>query len=156
MLFGALFRGAAAGAAGTTALNAATYVDMAVRARPASRTPQQSVDVLAEKAGHPVPGAGEEKENRLTGLGSLSGIATGIGVGAAAGLLSPLLTRLPLGMSSLLIGGGAMALTDLSMAKLEISDPKTWSTTDWLADAVPHLAYGVVTAATLRGLARHK
>jgi hypothetical protein len=35
-MFKGLARGAAAGAAGTTALNAVTYLDMAVRARPAS------------------------------------------------------------------------------------------------------------------------
>ena len=42
-----LLVGAVAGAAGTTALNAATFVDMAARARPASDLPQQAVDVLA-------------------------------------------------------------------------------------------------------------
>ena len=35
--------GAAAGAAGTTALNFLTYVDMAVRGRPASSTPEKTV-----------------------------------------------------------------------------------------------------------------
>ena len=34
-----LLAGIAAGAAGTTALNATTYLDMALRGRPASRTP---------------------------------------------------------------------------------------------------------------------
>jgi len=31
---------------------------------------------------------------------------------------------------------------------LRISDPRTWSRTDWISDAVPHLAYGAVTAVT--------
>ncbi len=38
--------GAAAGAAGATALNALTYVDMAVRGRPASSTPETTVERL--------------------------------------------------------------------------------------------------------------
>jgi hypothetical protein len=42
-----LVPGAAAGAAGTTALNAATYRDMVVRARPPSTTPERTVDRLA-------------------------------------------------------------------------------------------------------------
>lgn len=148
----ALLRGAVAGAAGTTALNAASYLDMAARARPSSSTPQQTVETLAERAGHPVPGDGEEKHNRLTGLGSLGGIATGVSIGSAAGLLGPLIRRLPLGLSSILLGGAAMALTDSSMVRLGITDPSSWSAEDWAADAVPHFAYGFVTAAALRAM----
>ena len=39
-----ILRGAAAGAAGTTALNVVTYLDMAIRGRPASDTPERSVE----------------------------------------------------------------------------------------------------------------
>ncbi len=42
--------GAAAGAAGTTALNVVTYLDMAVRGRPASSTPEMTVEKLSEKS----------------------------------------------------------------------------------------------------------
>lgn len=152
MLLTAIGKGALAGAAGTTALNAATYVDMTWRARPASELPQQAVDKLADQAGHPVPGSGEEKENRLTGLGSLSGIATGVGIGMATALLGPFVRKLPVGLSSLLIGAGAMAATDTSLVRLGLTDPSAWSTTDWLSDALPHLAYGIVTALSLRAL----
>jgi hypothetical protein len=44
-----MLRGAAAGAAGTTVLNAVTYVDMALRARPASSTPERTVDTIANR-----------------------------------------------------------------------------------------------------------
>ncbi len=152
MLISAIGKGALAGAAGTTALNALTYLDMSVRARPASELPQQAVDKLAAAADHPVPGSGTEKENRLSGLGSLSGIATGVGIGAMAGLLGPVLRHIPLALSSLLIGAGAMAATDASIARLGLSDPKTWSPTDWASDAGPHLGYGLVTAVALRAL----
>ena len=46
-MLSALLRGALAGAAGTTALNAVTYLDIAVRARPASETPQRAVKAVA-------------------------------------------------------------------------------------------------------------
>lgn len=57
-----VFAGLAAGAAGTTALNTVTYLDMVVRARPAS-------------------GAGAATNCR-SGLGALLGTAAGLGVGA--------------------------------------------------------------------------
>ena len=44
------WQGAAAGAAGTTALNAATSVAMAVRERPASDALRQSVERAADRA----------------------------------------------------------------------------------------------------------
>jgi hypothetical protein len=40
------------------------------------------------------------------------------------------------------------------MTVLKITDPRQWSTSDWLSDLVPHLAYGVVAAGALRGLRR--
>jgi hypothetical protein len=137
-----ILAGAAAGAAGTTALDAATYADMTVRGRPASQIPQQTVE------------NGDTRGNRITGLGSLSGILTGVGIGAAFGLLRRLGVRPPLPVGAVLVGLGAMAATDGSMAALKISDPRTWSATDWVSDLVPHLLYGAVTYATLQALDR--
>jgi hypothetical protein len=151
-MFANLMRGAAAGAAGTTALNAATYLDMAVRARPPSEIPQQAVDKLASESGHPVPGEGAERENRIGGLAPLTGIATGVGIGAAAGLLRPVLSRLPGVLGATLLGAAAMVGTDLPLTKLGLTDPTAWSAPDWASDAVPHLAYGAVTFAVLRAL----
>jgi hypothetical protein len=148
----AVLRGAAAGAAGTTALNAATYLDMTLRARAASEMPGKAVDALAERIGQSVPGVGEARDHRREGLGALMGIATGVGVGIAAGLLSPVLTRMPLVMSAAVVGGGAMLGSDRPMTELGLTDPKSWSATDWASDAVPHFVYGVATVATLRAL----
>jgi hypothetical protein len=39
------------------------------------------------------------------------------------------------------------------MAATGLTDPRSWSLADWLSDAVPHVAYGVVTAWTLRTIA---
>jgi hypothetical protein len=153
MIARVLGRGLAAGAAGTTALNAVTYIDMAARARGTSDMPEKAVEEIAERAGQQIPGAGDERSNRLQGLGALSGIAAGVGIGVAASVLAPVVRRLPVVLGGVLLGGGAMAATDLPMTKLKLTDPKSWSSTDWLSDAVPHLAYGVVTAWTLRAIA---
>lgn len=146
----ALLRGAAAGAAGTTALNAVTYLDMAIRARPASQTPQQAVAKIADRVGHPVPGAGEEKVNRLGGLGPLAGIATGVGIGVVAGMLRPVVGRLPSLVGATVLGAAAMAGADVPLARLGVTDPSTWTPGDWLSDVVPHFAYGLVAHAMLR------
>ncbi|MFD0690664.1 hypothetical protein [Actinomadura fibrosa] len=141
-----LIRGMVAGAAGTTALNAATYLDMALRGRPASSTPEQSVERLAGAAGVDL-GEGEEAENRKAGLGPLLGLATGIGAAACYALLVP--GRLPRPVAALALTGLAMAGSSAPMTLLGLTDPREWSASDWLSDAIPHLAYGVVAAAAL-------
>ena len=84
---GDTLRGALAGAAGTTALNAAGYLDMAWRGRPASDGPQDLAEQAAQRAGVPIRGDKDKRRNRLQGLGGLSGIGVGVAVGAAAGLI---------------------------------------------------------------------
>jgi len=44
-----------------------------------------------------------------------------------------------------------MTVTDIGMHRLGVSDPKSWGAGSWLADAVPHLAYGMVTWVQLPG-----
>ena len=51
-----LLCGAAAGAAGTTALNVITYLDIAVRGRSTSTTPERTVEAMARLFGLTVPG----------------------------------------------------------------------------------------------------
>jgi hypothetical protein len=147
-----LLLGAAAGAAGTTALNAVTYIDMALRGRGTSSTPERTVAAAADKAGVEIPGEGEVRENRLQGLGALSGIATGVAVGALVAALDGLGVRPGRVRGSLLSGALAMAASDVSMTRLGVTDPRTWSASDWAADVVPHLAYGLVTYSTLRAV----
>jgi hypothetical protein len=154
MIVAAVVKGAAAGAAGATALNATTYADMALRGRPASTVPQQAVEAVAARSGRAVPGEDWQRPNRVAGLGSLAGIGTGVGVGIAAGLLGPVLNRLPWKVSALLIGAGATAATTVPLKRLKVTDPAAWSAKDWAADAVPHLAYGAVTTGVLRRMGR--
>jgi hypothetical protein len=143
-----LMCGAAAGAAGTTALNAATYLDMAVRGRPASTTPERSVEKLSEIAHVDVPGDPDTRRNRVEGLGPLLGAATGTAVGAVYGLLSFGDAPRPLSRGGLLAGALAMVAANGPLAALELSDPRSWTASEWLSDVLPHAAYGLVTALT--------
>jgi hypothetical protein len=149
-MFKGILKGVVAGAAGTTALNAATYLDMAWRGRPSSSTPQQAVEELAKRAGKAIPGAGEERANRLDGLGALAGVVTGVGVGVLAGVLRPLILRLGPVMGPVLLAASAMAATDTSLTRLGLTDPRQWDAASWLSDAAPHLAFGIASYATLR------
>ncbi|MEV7480090.1 hypothetical protein [Streptomyces halstedii] len=142
-----LVRGGIAGAAGTTVLNTVTYADMAWRGRGSSDAPAQVVDRLARAVGHPVPGSGDTRDNRLTGLGALSGLGVGCGTGVAVCVLHRAGVRMPWWLGGVATGALAMAATDLPMAGLRVSDPRSWAAKDWVADAVPHLAYGLVTHA---------
>ena len=151
---GWVVRGAAAGAAGTTALNAVTYLDMAIRGRGTSSTPEDTVEKLAEKAHVPIPGQGETRAHRLQGLGPLTGIAAGLGVGALAGLARSSGVRLRPLVETALTTVGVLLAANGPMTVLGITDPRTWSATDWLSDVVPHVAYSAVVTATLDGFDR--
>ncbi len=146
-------RGAAAGAAGTTALNAVTYLDMAIRGRPGSSTPEEVVEAVADRAHVPIPGDGETRSHRVEGLGPLAGLAGGVVVGIAAGLVRAAGFRTPTIPGILLTTIGAMVPGNGPMAVLGITDPRNWSTTEWLSDVVPHLAYGIVVKTTLDAFA---
>ena len=141
-------RGALAGAAGVTALNAATYADMALRGRPASRTPEESVERVSDKAGVDLPGGPVERENRVSGVGAVSGIGAGVAVGAAYGLVRSWGVRPGRMPATLLLTLAAMVAGNGPLTALRVSDPRQWAPADWAADVLPHMAYGLVTAAT--------
>ncbi|MFD4788972.1 hypothetical protein ACFWN1_18335 [Streptomyces sp. NPDC058459] len=146
-----LLRGAAAGAAGTTALDAAAYADMALRGRPASDVPAQAADRLTEDVGLRVGGTGETRGNRLSGIGALSGIGVGVATGVVVSLAHRVGLRLPWWAGSLVTGVLAMAATDASLTRLGVTDPTTWSPKDWASDVVPHLVFGAVTYGVVAG-----
>lgn len=151
-----ILRGALAGAAGSTALNTTTYLDMAIRGRGTSDAPQQLVQRVAERAGIDVPGRGDERAHRVQGLGPLAGIAVGVGIGAVVGAAHRALARrgraLPAAVEVGLLAAAAMALSDVPLARLGVSDPSEWGGADWASDVVPHLVYGLVTYAGLRAV----
>ena len=143
-----LLGGAAAGAAGTTALDTVTYLDMALRGRSASDIPEQTVQHLLDLVHLDLPGDAATAENRLQGLGYLGGLLTGVTIGAAYGVLNEVVGRPSAGLGALLVGAGALVGANGPMAVLGVTDPRAWTTADWLSDVVPHVAYGVVTAFT--------
>jgi hypothetical protein len=139
-------RAVVAGATGTTALNAVTYLDMAVRARPASSTPEESVQKLADAA-HVGLGEGEKAQNRKAGIGPLLGYATGVGVAVGYSfLLRRLGRRPPWPASAVALGALAMVGANAPMVVTGVTNPRRWSAADWVADLVPHLAYGAAAA----------
>ena len=150
-----LMTGIAAGAVGTAALNIVTYVDLAVRGRPASQVPQEVAEKLADQAGIDLAPDGDKEtaENRRIGLGSSLGYVTGLGVGAAYGLLR---TRreVPRSLATIGVGLAAMAGSDLPSVALRVTDPSEWTAKAWMADIVPHLVYGVVTVVAYEAFAR--
>jgi hypothetical protein len=148
-VLGWALRGAAAGAAGTTALHAVTYLDMAVRGRAGSSTPEDTVEKLAGKAHVTIPGDQQKRANRLQGLGPLLGLGAGIGIGVATGLARAAGFRSQPVVGTLLTTAGVLVAGNGPMTVLGVTDPRTWSATDWASDVVPHLAYAVVVTTTL-------
>ena len=138
--------GVAAGAAGTTALHAVTYLDMVLRGRPASQTPEQSVTRLADLADVPIPAEG--RDNRVSGAGALLGILSGLVVGAAYGAARAAGWRPSTPAAGAVATVGAIAASAAPMAAIGVSNPRDWSVADWVADVVPHIAYGWVTTTT--------
>ncbi len=147
-----LGRGLAAGAVGTTVLNAVTYADIAWRGRDASSAPEQTVEAALAATGRDVPGSRSERSNRLTALGALSGTAAGLATGVALAAVRAAGLRFSAPVGAAVTGAAAMAATDLPMHALGVSDLRTWTPQDWFSDAVPHLAFGAATHATLRAL----
>jgi hypothetical protein len=151
-----LVRGLISGAAGSSALNIVTYLDMAVRGRPESQLPAQDVERLTSLAGVDLGGDEQTAEHRKTALGSLLGYVSGLGIATAYAAAQPLLDGAPVPLRAMLVGAAAMAATDAASAALGVTDPRTWSATSWLSDAVPHLAYGAVTVVTHDALASER
>ncbi len=139
--------GTAAGAVGTVALNVTTYADMALRARPSSSVPAEVVGKLAEKVGIDL-GSDDAAKNRKSGLGALQGYVVGLGLGTVYGLFRPHLNDTAIPLAGVGLGLAAMAASDVPATALGVTDPKEWSLSSWASDVVPHLAYGLVTAAS--------
>lgn len=152
-----VWKGVAAGAAGTTALNAVTYLDMVLRARPSSTTPEDTVRRAEDMTGVSLSHDGADSEsagNRRSGLGALLGVAAGLGTGALYGWLRPRLGSAPPVLLGIGAGLAANAGSTGPMAALGVTDPRSWPASSWISDLVPHLAYGVVTAATFHLMRR--
>jgi hypothetical protein len=140
--------GIIAGAAGTTALDVTTYGDMLLRGRSASNVPATVAGSLADALGVSFLGSGAtgaKADNRRSAAGALLGYGTGLGIGAAYGLIRGNGGRVPTPLAGTALGILAMVASDLPIALTGASDPRTWTPVDWLSDLIPHLIYGLVT-----------
>jgi len=148
-----LLRGAIAGAAGTIALDLTTYGDMLVRGRGASSVPARMAGVLAGRLGiSPLSPdtSGDKADNRREAAGALLGYTTGVGIGVLYSLIHRQQREGTSPLAGVAVGLSAMAASDIPIALAGVSDPATWSTTDWLSDIIPHLVYGLVTVAVYK------
>jgi len=143
-----LVAGIASGAVGTFALNAATYLDMVGRGRPSSSMPADAAKKLSALAQVDL-GDDDTAPNRREGLGALLGLVTGLGVGAAYGLVRSRV-EVPTPLAAIGLGLAAMAGSDAPMAALGLTDPRDWDRTSWISDLLPHLAYGAAAASAYR------
>lgn len=153
--------GMAAGAVGTTALNMATYLDMAVRGRPASSVPEDAVRKIGESLGVSIVPREDQTEdarqkaaNRQSALGALSGFATGLTVGALYGMVRSRKGSMRLPAAALVAGLGAMAISDVPLVASGLTDPMEWGVQGLASDLVPHLFYGLSTALAFDALTR--
>ncbi len=151
--------GTVSGAAGTVALNVATYADMVIRGRPSSQVPAKVAGALTDQLGISLANGdadhnAEVAKNRRNGLGALMGYVTGLGVGTLYGALRPRLGSVSVPLASVALGLAAMTASDAPAVTTHATDPKTWGLSGWLSDLLPHLAYGLATALTLETFAR--
>jgi hypothetical protein len=147
-----LLCGAAAGAAGTTTLNVITYLDIAMRGRATSTTPERTVEAMAKLFHVTIPGTGDILANRISGLGALTGFAAGIGMGMILGLAYALGWWPRLLVATLVAAAIALIGTNGPMTVLGVTDPRTWGVVGWISDLIPHFGYGIVTALVLHYL----
>ncbi len=70
------------------------------------------------------------------------------------GLLYPRLRRMSLPVMGVVLGAAAMLATDAPAVGVGATRPSEWGAAGWLADIVPHLAYGVLTVLSFDAFTR--
>lgn len=131
-----LAAGAVAGGLGTLALDAVASLDGA--------EPRGTGAPVARAAGADAPARAHARYDELR---ALAGYATGLVFGAVYGALrGRRRRRAPSLVSGACLGAAVMAVTDAGATLAGDDDPTRWSRSDWLASAVPHAVYGIVTA----------
>ena len=149
-----LVTGLIAGAAGTVALDVTTYADMALRGRAPSSAPSDLVKHFAQAWDvGALAGDDDATANRRSGTGALLGYVNGLGTGVLYGAARAVLgRRLPVPVAGLVLGALAMAISDVPLIRLGLTDPKAWGTSGWAADVIPHAIYGLTVAATYEAI----
>lgn len=138
-----------AGAAGTVALDVVSYLDMLIRGRPASQMPSTMSSRIADMFGVDL---GQRADNRADALGGLLGNLTGLSVGVGYGMVRHFRgPGRPLS-AGLAVGAAAMAAVAAPATATGVSRPDQWGVAGWVADIVPHAAYGLTTVAVYEAL----
>jgi hypothetical protein len=157
-----LVRGLVAGAVGSVALEATAWLDMTVRGRPESVVPKRVTDEMLNDVGIDLQKTGstgelhdqadkehtDQRHNRLKSMGILTGYGTGLGFGAAYGLLAPWLRTKPRWLVGPALGLAIMSFTEGGAVVAGATDEKNWGAEGWLEALVPHLVFGIATVAT--------
>lgn len=148
--------GLVAGAAGIAALDVYSYLDMLVRARPASELPSTVVKELAERGGLAAlaSGEGDAPKNRRSGAGALLGYGVGLGSGIVYAAIRPAFRdRLPWPVAGAILGAATLVLSEGSATALGATDWSTWTLSEWVSDVVPRTLYGLAVALVVEKLA---
>ena len=148
-----LLWGAAAGATGSATLNIVTYGDMLLRGRASSGAPANVAGTLADTAGiHALSSENDDEkaQNRRSAAGALLGYVSGVGVSMAYAAFRNERSEPDLVPTGVALGLTAMAMADIPIVVTGNGDPRTWGASAWLSDIIPHLAYGLATAAVLK------
>jgi hypothetical protein len=132
--------GIAAGAAGTAILNATTYADMAIRARPPSKIPKRVVKQVARWSG-----VRNLRPERTEGFSALLGYADGFGTGVLFGVLRPRMRNVPWFVAGVGLAAFTLLLSEGTATAMGKTDPRTWGISGWIGDIVPRALYGCVT-----------
>lgn len=147
-MHGRVFTGVVAGAVGTLVLDAVTYGDVTLRGRPPSEVPAETVERIARRWGIDLaPGDDDRRRARATGLGALGGDAVGVGGAVAYALVAGALRSIPAPARAVLVAAAVMAAGNAGAVSTGTTDPRSWGVSGWLADAVPHVAYGAAVVA---------
>jgi hypothetical protein len=119
-----------AGAAGTTALNAVTYADMALRG-PATDTPERAVASVAQRLGQDAPGGVPVHEHRVSGLAHSPASPPGWQPGRCSEHWLRLFGTSRSGLRRSQWEPRRLAGSDVPMTRLGLTDVGDWSPADW-------------------------
>jgi hypothetical protein len=150
-----LLMGMVAGAVGTTMLNIATYLDMAMRGRPPSEVPEKVVDEVTNKLDFSLEqeGGGETADNRRSALGAPHGFSFRSVWGSIYGLVHPAIRRISPAARSAGLGVAVMAGNDVPAIAVGATKPSEWGISGWVSDLTPHMIYGIATVASYERMA---
>jgi hypothetical protein len=143
--------GLLAGASGMAAIDGVTWLDMLARGRPPNDVPERSVAMLLRKVGIDiVDDRRPATEHRKMALGALAGYGVGLGLGALYGIVAgPRRPRVRAAGAAL--GVAALLSTDVPLLLQGLMRPADGGSVNFMAaDLVPHLTYGLATAAAYR------